>query len=155
MSSILYLNINPTQSVTCLHKRFCSVEKSNSTAALSHQNKTLPVLSGRFIGNNIGQRTDICVPMMTKVKKVGLRKKLSTFVLFFICGGLKKLIAQQLYDLNSQLVATRQKSSCSLATSKGVSRDSGSTLSLPSAAVERLGLEAWRRMEPEDMQLGT
>lgn len=55
----------------------------------------------------------------------------------------------------SQLVAMRQKSSCSLATSKVESRDSVSALSLPSAAVERLGLEAWRRIEPEEMQLGT
>lgn len=30
-----------------------------------------------------------------------------------------------------------------------------SALSLPSAAVERLGLEAWRRIEPVEMQLGT
>lgn len=56
---------------------------------------------------------------------------------------------------HSQLVATRQKSSCSLATSKGESRDSGSALSLLSAAVDRLGFEAWRRIEPEEMQLGT
>lgn len=54
---------------------------------------------------------------------------------------------------NPQLVATRQKSSCSLATSNGHSRGSGSTLSLLSAAVDRLGLEAWRRVE--EMQLGT
>lgn len=52
-------------------------------------------------------------------------------------------------------MATRQKSSCNLATSKGESRDSGSALSLPSAAVERLGLDAWRRTEPVEMQLGT
>lgn len=57
--------------------------------------------------------------------------------------------------MHSRLVATRQKSSCNLATSKGESRDSGSALSLPRAAVERLGLEAWRRIEPEEIQLGT
>lgn len=61
----------------------------------------------------------------------------------------------QLNHFRSQLAATRQKSSCSLATSKGESRDSGSALSLLSAAVERLGLEAWRRTEPEEMELGT
>lgn len=60
-----------------------------------------------------------------------------------------------IYSFNSQLVATRQKSSCSFATSKGESRHSGSTFSLLTTAVERLGFEAWRRMEPEEMQLGT
>lgn len=47
----------------------------------------------------------------------------------------------------------RQKSSCSLVMSKAQCRDSDSILSLESAAVERLGFEAWRRVEV--MQLGT
>lgn len=54
---------------------------------------------------------------------------------------------------NSQLEAMRQKSSCSLVMSKAQCRDSGSTLSLERATVERLGFEAWRRVEV--MQLGT
>lgn len=49
---------------------------------------------------------------------------------------------KQFIIFHSQLVATRQKSSCSFATSNAESRASGSTLSLLSAAVERLGLEA-------------
>lgn len=47
----------------------------------------------------------------------------------------------------------RQKSSSSLVMSKLECRVSGSILSLESAAVERLGFEAWRRVEL--MQLGT
>lgn len=57
------------------------------------------------------------------------------------------------YQTNSQLEAMRQNSSCSLVKSKAQCRASGSSLSLESAAVERLGLEAWRRVEV--MQLGT
>lgn len=64
-----------------------------------------------------------------------------------------ELFASASYEKNSQLEAMRQKSSCSLVMSKAECRDSGSILSLESAAVERLGLEAWRRVEA--MQLGT
>lgn len=98
--------------------------KRHHASPISFANKT----AGRHIQENCG------VPLASQNKY--LKSKLL-----------------KLTTLDSQLAATLQKSSCSLVTSNGESRDSGSTLSLPSAAVERLGFEAWRRVE--EMQLGT
>ncbi|KAG7275478.1 hypothetical protein CRUP_022730 [Coryphaenoides rupestris] len=52
--------------------------------------------------------------------------------------------------------SSRQKSSCSRLASVGESGDSGQgSCTLLGSAVERLGLEAWRRGDLEEMQLGT
>lgn len=56
---------------------------------------------------------------------------------------------------DSLLLASLQKSSCRRDTSVGESGDSGQTSWVFDSVVERLGLEAWRRGDWEEMQLGT
>lgn len=56
---------------------------------------------------------------------------------------------------DSLLLASLQKSSCRRDTSVGESGDSGQTSWVFVSVVERLGLEAWRRGDWEEIQLGT
>lgn len=56
---------------------------------------------------------------------------------------------------DSLLLASLQKSSCRRDTSVGESGDSGQTSWVFDSVVERLGLEAWRRGDWEEIQLGT
>lgn len=105
----------------------------------------MPVLS--YL--QIGQQADIFISFSRLTKTQVLKSRMCHSYFSTPNCDLNELLT--IFD--SQLVATRQKSSCSLATSNGESRDSGSTFSLLRAAEERLGLEAWRRVE--EMQLGT
>lgn len=56
---------------------------------------------------------------------------------------------------DSLLLASLQKSSWRRLASVGESGESGHTSWVLDSVVERLGLEAWRRVELEEMQLGT
>lgn len=67
----------------------------------------------------------------------------------------KKLQTSRHPSRNSLLLASLQKSSCRREASVGESGDSGQTSWVFDSVVERLGLEAWRRGDWEEMQLGT